>query len=103
MIKLKVAHLTPTAAEDVVAVRWGDYISDIIPGGTGKFANPTGTLEYFGWQILRRIRWCSVTAARFVTAGPTPTPPTSKRVVGGGHSAWYRPADCSPERISFHR
>jgi len=47
-IKLKVAHLTPTPANDVVAVRWGDYVSEIIPGGTGKFANARGKLEYFG-------------------------------------------------------
>jgi hypothetical protein len=31
----------------VVAVRWGHYRSDII-GGTGKFQNATGHLDYFG-------------------------------------------------------
>ena len=46
-IKFKVAHLTPTAANDIVAVRWGDYKSDIA-GGTGRFENATGILEYFG-------------------------------------------------------
>ena len=46
-IKFKVAHLTPTGANDVAAVRWGDYRSDIA-GGTGKFDGATGYLEYFG-------------------------------------------------------
>ena len=46
-IKLKVAHLTPTAAGNTVAVQWGNYISDI-EGGTGKFANASGSIEYFG-------------------------------------------------------
>jgi hypothetical protein len=49
-IKLGVAHLKPsgvTGTPDVVAVRWGDYISKIV-GGTGKFENATGQLEYFG-------------------------------------------------------
>jgi len=46
-INFKVAHLTPTAANDIVAVRWGDYTS-VITGGTGKFANATGSLDYFG-------------------------------------------------------
>ena len=32
----------------VVAVRWGHYRSEIIPGGTGKFKNATGYLDYFG-------------------------------------------------------
>ena len=31
-----------------MAVRWGHYKSQIVPGGTGKFANATGSLEYFG-------------------------------------------------------
>jgi hypothetical protein len=46
-IYFKVAHLTPTAANDVVAVRWGDYIAQI-NGGTGKYKNATGTLDCFG-------------------------------------------------------
>lgn len=49
-IKLGVAHLKPsgvTGTQDVVAVRWGDYISKIV-GGTGKYENATGQLEYFG-------------------------------------------------------
>lgn len=46
-IRLKVAHLTPTAAGNTVAVQWGDYISEI-DGGTGKFANASGSIEYFG-------------------------------------------------------
>lgn len=31
----------------LVVVRWGHYRSDI-NGGTGKFANATGYLDYFG-------------------------------------------------------
>ncbi|MGA2186540.1 MAG: hypothetical protein ABSH47_26285 [Bryobacteraceae bacterium] len=46
-INFKVAHLTPTAAGNTVAVQWGDYRSDI-SGGTGKFDGATGYLEYFG-------------------------------------------------------
>lgn len=54
-IKFNVAHLTPSAvrpavgpeAADLVAVRWGDYTSTIA-GGTGKYANATGSLTYFG-------------------------------------------------------
>ena len=30
-----------------MAVRWGHYKSEIA-GGTGKYANAKGTLEYFG-------------------------------------------------------
>jgi hypothetical protein len=43
------AHLTPSPTDDpnVVAVLWGNYTSGI-SGGTGKFKNATGTLEYFG-------------------------------------------------------
>lgn len=50
-IKLAVAHLTPVYPvsnnPNVVAVLWGNYSSDI-KGGTGKFANATGHLDYFG-------------------------------------------------------
>lgn len=46
-IKLKLAHLTPTMAGNTVAVQWGDYRSDIA-GGTGRFKNSTGYLDYFG-------------------------------------------------------
>jgi len=48
-ILLKEAVLTPVATSDpnVVAVLWGNYSSDIL-GGTGKFKNATGKLEYFG-------------------------------------------------------
>jgi hypothetical protein len=54
-IKFDVAHLKPssvvpsgpTAAPNLVAVRWGDYIAHI-SGGTGKYANATGNLDTFG-------------------------------------------------------
>ena len=55
-IKFNVAHLKPSAvtppgtsapAADLVAVRWGDYIAHIV-GGTGKYANATGSLDTFG-------------------------------------------------------
>jgi hypothetical protein len=46
-IKFKLAHLTPTPAGDVVAIRWGDYKSKI-DGGTGKYDGAKGELEYFG-------------------------------------------------------
>ncbi len=55
-ITFNVAHLKPgavtrygasAAAGDLVAVGWGDYVS-VISGGTGKYANATGSLEYFG-------------------------------------------------------
>ena len=48
-IVLKQAVLKPVATSDpnVVAVLWGNYSSDIL-GGTGKFANATGKIDYFG-------------------------------------------------------
>jgi hypothetical protein len=48
-ILLKQAVLKPVATNDpnVVAVLWGNYSSDIL-GGTGKFANATGRIDYFG-------------------------------------------------------
>jgi hypothetical protein len=48
-ILLKQAVLKPVATSDpnVVAVLWGNYSSDIL-GGTGKFANATGKIDYFG-------------------------------------------------------
>lgn len=49
-ITLKVAVLTPTyptSDKNIVAVPWGNYRSDI-SGGTGKFNNATGYLDYFG-------------------------------------------------------
>jgi len=49
-ITLKVAVLTPTyptSDKSIVAVPWGNYRSDI-SGGTGKFNNATGYLDYFG-------------------------------------------------------
>jgi len=55
-IKFNVAHLKPgivtrygagAPAADLVAVGWGDYVS-VISGGTGKYANATGSLSYFG-------------------------------------------------------
>jgi hypothetical protein len=54
-IKFNVAHLKPTAARDVVAVRWGDYIAEIVPGGTGKFANATGRIEAFGLADFNQL------------------------------------------------
>ena len=48
-ILFKVATLTPVATSDpnVVAVLWGNYKS-AIAGGTGKYKNANGMLEYFG-------------------------------------------------------
>jgi hypothetical protein len=49
-ITLKVAVLTPTyptSNPGIVAVPWGNYRSNI-SGGTGKYANATGYLDYFG-------------------------------------------------------
>jgi hypothetical protein len=49
-ITLKVAVLYPTyptGDKDIVAVPWGNYRS-YISGGTGKFNNATGYLDYFG-------------------------------------------------------
>jgi len=37
----------PTSDKDIVEVPWGNYRS-YIKGGTGKFNNATGYLEYFG-------------------------------------------------------
>jgi hypothetical protein len=49
-IKLKVAVLDPTyptSDKSIVAVPWGNYRSDIA-GGTGKYAQATGYIDYFG-------------------------------------------------------
>ena len=47
-IVLKEAVLTPVWTNDhVVSVPWGNYSSDIA-GGTGKFKNATGRIDYFG-------------------------------------------------------
>ena len=49
-ITLKVAVLYPTyptSDTGIVAVPWGHYRSNIA-GGTGKFQNATGYLDYFG-------------------------------------------------------
>ena len=54
-ILLKQAILIPTYPvftamvnnKSIVAVPWGNYISDI-SGGTGKFEGATGSLSYFG-------------------------------------------------------
>jgi hypothetical protein len=37
----------PTSDKDIVAVPWGNYRS-YLKGGTGKFNNATGYLDYFG-------------------------------------------------------
>ena len=44
----------------------GNYSSDIL-GGTGKYTNATGKIDYFGSPILRRANWCCVTAAKSAT------------------------------------
>ncbi len=50
-ILFKVAVLTPTYPvpnnTNIVAVPWGNYIS-AIDGGTGLYANATGSVSYFG-------------------------------------------------------
>lgn len=52
-ILFKPAVLTPTFPtgdpnSGIVAVPWGNYRSYIKKGGTGKYANATGYLDYFG-------------------------------------------------------
>jgi len=56
-ILLKPAILHPVATSDpnVVAVLWGNYKSDIMPGGTGKFAKAYGTLSYFGLADFKQL------------------------------------------------
>jgi hypothetical protein len=53
-VLLKQAVLKPVATSDpnVVAVLWGNYSSDIL-GGTGKFKNATGRIDYFGIADFR--------------------------------------------------
>jgi len=49
-ILLKVAVLKPTyptTDKSIVAVPWGNYVSEIA-GGTGKFDGATGSISYFG-------------------------------------------------------
>jgi hypothetical protein len=48
-ILFKLAVLKPVATSDpnVVAALWGNYTS-AIAGGTGKYKNATGKLDYFG-------------------------------------------------------
>lgn len=55
-ITLKEAVLTPVATSDsnVVAVLWGNYSSDIL-GGTGKFKNASGRLEYLGIADFKEL------------------------------------------------
>jgi hypothetical protein len=55
-ILFKVAVLKPVATNDqnVVAVLWANYISEI-SGGTGKFKDATGQLEYFGMADFKEL------------------------------------------------
>lgn len=48
--------MIPVATSDpnVVAVLWGNYSSDIL-GGTGKFANATGRINYFGIADFKEL------------------------------------------------
>jgi hypothetical protein len=49
-IRMKPAVLTPTyptSDHNIVAVPWGNY-SSTVSGGTGKFVDATGTINYFG-------------------------------------------------------
>ena len=49
MFKPAVLHPTfPTQDTNIVAVPWGNYIAEIKPGGTGKYAHATGTLDTMG-------------------------------------------------------
>jgi hypothetical protein len=45
----------PTSDPNIVAVPWGNYRSDIIPGGTGKYADATGFLDYFGMADFKKL------------------------------------------------
>ena len=54
-IKFAVAELNGVPiSEDklIVAVPWGSYESDIVPGGTGKYENAHGKVWYFGMADL---------------------------------------------------
>jgi hypothetical protein len=55
-INFKPAVLTPTPTSNpyVVAVQWGGYRS-MITGGTGKFAEATGHLDYFGLADFKAL------------------------------------------------
>ena len=55
-IVLGEAVLTPVATNDpnVIAVLWGNYSSDIV-GGTGKFKNATGRIDYFGIADFKEL------------------------------------------------
>jgi hypothetical protein len=56
-ITLKQAVLSPTyptGDKDIVAVPWGNYRSDIT-GGTGKFKDATGYLDYFGMADFNKL------------------------------------------------
>jgi hypothetical protein len=44
----------PTGDKDIVAVPWGNYRSDIT-GGTGKFKDATGYLDYFGMADFNKL------------------------------------------------
>jgi hypothetical protein len=57
-IKLAPLVLHPTypvpSDPNIIAVPWGNYVGKIIPGGTGKFANATGTISHFGIIDLKQ-------------------------------------------------
>jgi hypothetical protein len=56
LFKPAVLHPTfPTEDTNIVAVPWGNYISEIKPGGTGKYANATGYLTYFGMADFNKL------------------------------------------------
>ncbi len=50
------ATLTPAPTDDphVVAVRWGNYRSNIT-GGTGKYSEASGYLDYFGLADFNKL------------------------------------------------
>ncbi len=48
LIKPAILHPVATSDPNVIAVLWNNYLSEITPGGTGKFAKAHGMLSYFG-------------------------------------------------------
>ena len=59
VIKLHQAVLKPVypipGNQAIVSVPWGNYIVEVIPGGTGKWANATGTVSFFGMADFNEL------------------------------------------------
>jgi hypothetical protein len=59
VIKFKQAILYPVYPDAsrpwIVSVPWGHYKADIIPGGTGRWANATGWIDCFGMADFKEL------------------------------------------------